>query len=142
MSILKKFLFLANNFINSDFFKLIIILLIALFLRTFRLSFSPPRLTHDEMSIGYNAYSILKTGKDEWGRSFPLDFEAFGDHKLPGYIYSLVPFLSFLPMSMVSIKIPSIIAGLSTILAMFYLTKTMEVFYEQKSTSLIVGASF
>ncbi|MBT4652003.1 MAG: phospholipid carrier-dependent glycosyltransferase [Candidatus Pacebacteria bacterium] len=125
MSILKKFLFLANNFINSDFFKLIIILLIALFLRTFRLSFSPPRLTHDEMSIGYNAYSILKTGKDEWGRSFPLDFEAFGDHKLPGYIYSLVPFLSFLPMSMVSIKIPSIIAGLSTILAMFYLTKTI-----------------
>lgn len=125
MSIFKKFLFIAKKSINSDFFKLIVILLIALFFRTFRLSFSPPRLTHDEMSIGYNAYSILKTGKDEWGRSFPLDFEAFGDHKLPGYVYVLVPFLSFLPMDIISIKIPSIIAGLFTVLAIFYLTKTI-----------------
>lgn len=101
------------------------ILLLALFLRTFRLAYSPPRLTHDEMSIGYNAYSILKTGRDEWGRNFPLDFEAFGDHKLPGYIYTLVPFLIVMPLNVITLKIPSIIAGLLIVLAGFFITKTI-----------------
>jgi len=31
-------------------------------------------LNWDEVSHGYNAYSILKTGKDEWGKTFPLIF--------------------------------------------------------------------
>ena len=47
---------------------LVIILGLALFLRVFMLDFVPARLTVDEMSIGYNAYSILETGKDEWGK--------------------------------------------------------------------------
>lgn len=70
------------------------------------------------------------------GRSFPLDFEAFGDHKLPGYIYALAPLLSFLPLDMVSIKIPSVIAGLLTIVALYLLTKNIT---RNKSLSLLVA---
>lgn len=51
-----------------------------------------PTLIADEASIGYNAYSILKTGRDEWGNLLPLTFKAFGEHKLPLYIYfSILP---------------------------------------------------
>ena len=44
---------------------LIGILLLAAGLRLWNLGNIPPHLTPDEASLGYNAYSILKTGKDE-----------------------------------------------------------------------------
>jgi len=98
--------------ISKTIFILGIIVLIAFMVRVFKLSDSPARLTHDEMSLGYNAYSILKTNKDEWGKIFPLTFEAFGDHKLPGYIYATIPFVALLGLNVFSLKLPSIIAGL------------------------------
>ncbi len=101
---------------------LIIILILALFVRVFRINEAPSRLTHDEMSIGYNAYSITETGKDEWGREWPLSFEAFGDHKLPGYIYSVVPFVASFGLNVVSLKLPSIISGLAIIIFTYLIT--------------------
>lgn len=98
---------------------LIIIILLAFFLRIFLIDIAPPRLTHDEMSIGYNAYSILKTGKDEWGNTLPLDFIAFGDHKLPGYIYSAVPFIALFGMTITGLKLPSILAGTIAVLIVY-----------------------
>lgn len=91
---------------------LILILILAFLVRFFRINDAPARLTHDEMSIGYNAYSLIKTGQDEWGKPWPLSFEAFGDHKLPGYIYATIPFISTLGLNTLSLKLPSIIAGL------------------------------
>lgn len=123
-----------KKFINANFAKLLPIILLALFLRTYRISHSPARLTHDEMSIGYNAFSILETGRDEWGRFLPLDFEAFGDHKLPGYIYTLVPFLSFLPLDIVTVKIPSIIFGILIVWGVFSLTNLL---FKNKRVSLL-----
>ncbi|PIV02180.1 glycosyl transferase, partial [Candidatus Shapirobacteria bacterium CG03_land_8_20_14_0_80_40_19] len=58
---------------------LILIILLSLFLRIYCLQEVPPSLNWDEISHGYNAYSILKTGKDEWGKTFPLIFQAYGD---------------------------------------------------------------
>jgi len=43
----------------------------------------------DESSIGYNAYTIARTGVDEHGTPWPLFFEAFGEYKNPLYIYAL-----------------------------------------------------
>ena len=53
-------------------FWLILILALAAFLRFYKIGQVPPSLNWDEVAIGYNAYSILKTGKDEWGVPFPL----------------------------------------------------------------------
>jgi len=75
---------------------LIAIILIASVLRLYKLSFTPPSLYWDEASLGYNAYSILKTAHDEHGRFLPLtNFAAFGDYKPPGYIYAAVLQLQF-----------------------------------------------
>lgn len=84
--------------------------LVSLILRLINLNhFSS--LNWDETSLGYNAYSILKTGKDEWGINFPLIFRAFGDFKLPAYIYSSIPFIAILGLNMFSIRLVSILAG-------------------------------
>ena len=66
---------------------IIVILLIAAFLRFYKLDSYPVSISWDEAAIGYNAYSIAQTGKDEYGQKFPVLFRSFNDYKLPGYIY-------------------------------------------------------
>jgi len=58
-------------------------LIIGIILRFWQLTKYPVSLSMDETAIGYNAYSILKTGKDEWGEFLPLAFKSVGDYKPP-----------------------------------------------------------
>jgi 4-amino-4-deoxy-L-arabinose transferase-like glycosyltransferase len=97
----------------------------------------PPSLNWDEASLGYNAYSILKTGKDEWGRSFPLSFEAFGDYKLPGYIYIDVPFVAVLGLNEEGVRAPSQAAGVLTVLFIYLLVNELS-----KNKKLALLSSF
>lgn len=90
----------------------------------------PPSLNWDEVSLGYNSYSVLKTGKDEWGRSFPLTFEAFGDFKLPGYIYVDVPFIWLIGLNEFAVRLPSLLAGVLSILLVYLIVK--EAFGDKK----------
>lgn len=50
---------------------------------------APPGFSIDESSISYNAYTISRSGSDEYGRSWPLFFRAFGEYKNPTFIYVL-----------------------------------------------------
>ena len=60
--------------------------MVAGILRIYDISANPPGFFADEASFGYNAYSVLHTGKDEHGQ-IAVFFEAFGEYKLPVYIY-------------------------------------------------------
>lgn len=84
----------------------------------------PPSLNWDETSLGYNAYSILQTGRDEWGRRLPLTFEAFGDYKLPGYIYITVPFVALLGLNEWAVRLPSMIAGVLSVGFLYWIVVT------------------
>ena len=84
----------------------------------------PASLNWDEVSLGYNAYSILKTGKDEWGISLPLIFRAYGDFKLPLYIYLSILPISILGLNPLSVRFVSIISGaIAPIFILLILTK-------------------
>ncbi len=50
---------------------LLLVFFIAFFLRFYKLD-TIPGLLRDEASIGYNAYSVLTTDKDEYGKLLPL----------------------------------------------------------------------
>lgn len=100
---------------------LIVILLTAFLLRITYAASVPPSLNWDEASLGYNAYSILKTGKDEWGRVIPISFEAFGDYKLLGYIYTLVPFIAVFGLTDMAVRLPSMIFGSLSIVLLYLL---------------------
>ncbi|MGB9706530.1 MAG: glycosyltransferase family 39 protein [Microgenomates group bacterium] len=103
---------------------LFLILLLALGVRLVNVG-SHPTFISDEASIGYNAWSILKTGKDEWGNFLPLSFKAFGEYKLPVYIYLTVPFVWILGLSEMAVRLPSVIFGSLTVLLVWFLVKEL-----------------
>ena len=85
----------------------------------------PPSLNWDEISHGYNAYSILKTGHDEWGTLLPTIFRCYGDFKLPVYIYSTVLPVLFFGLNSLSVRLVSILAGSLTPLIIFLILKKL-----------------
>ena len=65
------------------------IVVLAGFLRVHRLGDLPPGFFCDEAGLGYNAYSILETGRDENGVFLPLFVWSFDtSYKNPVFIYS------------------------------------------------------
>lgn len=95
-------------------------------LRVWQLDSLPYGGLVDEVSIGYNAWSIAETGKDEHGVRFPVLFKAFGDQKLPAYIYSVVPFISILGPSNLAVRLPSAVAGSILILVAYGLARSFK----------------
>ncbi len=107
-------------------------MLLAFFLRFYKVTEIPPALNWDEVSIAYNAYSILQTGKDEWNQFFPLHFKAYGEYKLPIQIYLSIPAIYLFGLNELGIRITPVIYGTLTVLVMFFLGK--EIF-----GSIVVG---
>lgn len=98
---------------------LLIILLVASVLRLWNLGNIPPHLRNDEAALGYNAYSILNTGKDEHGEFLPIIFQSFGDWKMGLYVYLTVPFVAILGLSEVAVRLPSALAGIAAVFFMY-----------------------
>ncbi len=107
--------------------KILLFLVVALFLitRLYKISEIPPSVYWDEASIGYNAYSISKDLKDEWGKFLPVHFRAFGEFKLPVYIYSVVPFVKIFGLNEFSVRFPAVLFSLGVVILTFLLTKKL-----------------
>lgn len=104
---------------------LLAIFCLAFVLRFYNLSSIPPSLSHDEVAIGYNAYSILKTGKDEYGRKFPLLFTSFDDFKLPGMVYITSISEAVFGLNEFSVRLPSALAGFLGVVVFYFLVKEL-----------------
>lgn len=86
------------------------------------LTYNPPSLNWDEVSHGYNAYSILKTGMDQWGQKFPIfNFRAYGDYPTTLNLYLTIPFIAIFGLSDFAIRFPHALLGVLTIISAFYL---------------------
>ncbi len=120
---------------------ILLILLAALFLRIYKIDSNPPGLTPDEASLGYNAYSILKTGKDEYGSFLPLIFKSFGDYKPGLYVYLTVPTVATLGLNETAVRLPSVISGVITVYLVYLVVK--ELFRKERLAliSLFVAAT-
>jgi 4-amino-4-deoxy-L-arabinose transferase-like glycosyltransferase len=100
---------------------LAIIGLLAFVLRVYQLGSIPPGLYSDEVSIAVNAKSILLTGKDEWGKPFPVLFRAYGEYKLPVYIYLTAVLEKLLGYTDLAVRVPSAAAGTLAVIAAYML---------------------
>src|SRR3990172_13365559 len=118
------------SFILKNLF-LVLIVIAAFALRIAAIDKVPPSLNWDEVSHGYNAYSILKSGKDEWGASFPLIFRAYGDYKLPVYIYLTAISEFFFGLNAFAVRLPSVLAGVGTVIFTYFLVKELFKNYPQ-----------
>jgi len=100
---------------------LFIIAVLAVFLRFGYFGVSPPSLNWDEVSHGYNAYSILKTGEDQWGQKFPIfNFRAYGDYPTTLNLYLTIPFILFFGLSDFAIRFPHALMGVLTVISVYF----------------------
>lgn len=116
---------------SKTIYILILIILLSAFLRIFGLGNIPPSLYSDEASQGYNAYSLLFTGKDEYGTFLPVSLRSFGDWKPPLPAYLMIPSIWLWGLSEYSIRFPSAILGIATVILIFF--TTLELLREQKN---------
>lgn len=133
-------------FKNKSFIALLLLTLLGGILRFAFLGQAPISPNWDEISHGYNSYSILTTGRDEWGISFPLIFRAFGDFKLPVYIYLTTIPIAIFGLSTFAIRFISALAGTLAIPGIYLLTKTLfpdkEIKFKKVTLPLSLISSF
>ena len=103
---------------------IILILLLAFALRFYKLE-SFPALNADEAAIGYNAYSLIETGKDEHGNPWPIHFESFGDYKPGLYFYLALTFVKFMGLNEWAVRIPGAFLGVATVYLVYLLVKEL-----------------
>ncbi len=102
---------------------LIIIIGIAFVLRFYHLGINPPSLYWDEVALGYNAYSISETARDEEGAFMPIQyFRSFGDFKPPVYIYSEVPMIKLFGLNEWTTRFPSAFFGSLSVIVAYLIT--------------------
>jgi hypothetical protein len=105
-------------------FVLIIILVINFVIRIVGSDKSPTSVNWDEASLGYNAYSLLKTGKDDFGYKLPLTLRSFEDYKPALYSYlSIIP-VKLMGLSQGSTRMVSAIAGTLALIPLWWLITT------------------
>lgn len=126
------------TWLSSQILTLTLIVLLGGMIRVAQLATLPSTLNRDEAALAYNACLLKETGKDEWGRSWPVSLESFGDYKLPGYPLLLVGTFSLFGVNDFAVRLPSAVAGTILIaLSYFFARKVLNL---QPLTCLIVAS--
>jgi 4-amino-4-deoxy-L-arabinose transferase-like glycosyltransferase len=103
---------------------LLLILFFGLLIRVWGLDRIPIELFGDELDAGYQAYSLLKTGKDYLGNPFPLYLKSFSEYRAPLFIYSEVPTIAIWGLNESGVRMaPALWGVLSLWLLYLLLTK-------------------
>lgn len=113
---------------------LALIIILSFALRVWKLdSALGDAFNQDEAMRGYDAYSLVETGKDHRGNAWPMYFEGFSDKRdnyTPLYTYTLMPFVKVLGLSEFSVRLPAAIMGTLTVLIVYFLA--LEIFRNRK----------
>jgi len=105
---------------------LTIAVLIGLGFRIIAIDSNPLGVHADEADSGYNAYSILKTGKDIYGNFLPLQITGFAqNYRTPISTYLTVPFVAILDLNTFSIRLPAVLIGAAVIFLVYLLGKKL-----------------
>ena len=123
----------------KKFFLITILILAAVFRLAFLADF-PAGLNADEAALGYNAYSLMLTGRDEHGHTWPVNLESFGDYKPALYAYILIPFIKVMGLTELAVRLPSALAGIFSVLLIYLLTK--EIFENSEIKNSIQISNF
>jgi len=103
----------------------IIIFVIAAFFRFYQLGNLPSSLNWDEISHGYNAYSLMKTGHDQWGQIVPIfNFRAYGDYPTTLNLYLTIPFIYVFGLNALAIRLPAAILSLLFAVLIYFFART------------------
>lgn len=137
------------KFLKKPLFLLMFIALLAGVIRTYNIGKVPQSLNWDEVALGYNAYSILKTGHDEYGKFLPVVLQSYDDYKPALYAYLVVPFVSILGLTEQAVRLPSATAGVAAVVIVYFLVlqlmgeRKLKLFdHEVNATTIALLTSF
>jgi hypothetical protein len=94
-------------------------------LRLVELGTVPPGLSADEACDGYDAYSILMTGRDHHGNFLPLVMQGFNDYRMPLFHYSLVPLIAAFGLTPAVVRSGAALWGIGDLIAITVLAWLM-----------------
>lgn len=118
---------------------LIAIIILAFVLRFYKLN-TIPAINADEASWGYDAYSLIQTGKDQHGNAWPIDFQSFNDYKPGLYGYIILPFVKVLGLNEWSVRLPNALLSVISVYLIYLLVK--ELFGKDKEIHALFAALF
>ncbi len=104
---------------------LAIFLIIGVALRVVALDRVPPGLNQDEACNGYDAYSLLQTGRDQHGNRFPIVIQAFNDYRMALFDYSLIPVVAIAGLKAASVRMGAALWGIADLAAIALLAYLM-----------------
>jgi len=104
---------------------LITILIIGSVLRLYQLGQQPLSLFADEVDAGYNAYSLIKTGRDYNGNCLPIHFESNGDYRAFLFIWSLAPQIAIFGLTPFAVRLGPALWGIAGIPIIYLLTNQL-----------------
>lgn len=113
------------NTLKKPLIWLIIIIILASILRLYRLDLVPPALFGDEVDVGYQAYSLLKTGQDLRGNTWPVLVRSISEYRAPLFIYSDIPFVALFGLNEWGVRLAAVFWGILGILGFYLLTKKL-----------------
>ncbi|MGH2599166.1 MAG: glycosyltransferase family 39 protein, partial [Dehalococcoidia bacterium] len=102
-----------------------IVLVTSTVLRLAWLGSIPAGLSHDETAKGYDAWSVLHTGRDQYGEWFPIVFRAIGDQREALLPYLIVLSEAVLGPTDLAVRLPTALAGIALIGVLFLLGREL-----------------
>lgn len=121
---------------------LLLIILLAAFLRFWQIDKYPAGFNADEASYAYNAYSLIQTGRDEFGHPWPVYLESFADFKPAGTAYFMIPFVKLFGLNEIAVRLPSLIASVVSVFLIFLLVQELfSSYYLSLISSLFLAIS-
>lgn len=116
-----------KNIVNIQLISLLGVILLGFFLYFYKVGEIAPGLGLDEVVSGYNAYSLLLTGKDEYGKFFPVTFRFSNTYSPPLYTYLTIPMVALFELTMAATRMVSVISGTLSIIIVFLLLRKLDV---------------
>lgn len=103
----------------------LLIFVLAIMLRLYRLDNVPIALFGDEIDVGYQAYSLWETGSDLTGRFLPFYIRSLSEFRTPLYIYSAAPIIGIFGLNEWGVRLPAVFWGLLSIFGIFLLSRKL-----------------
>ncbi|HUD05215.1 MAG TPA: glycosyltransferase family 39 protein [Patescibacteria group bacterium] len=136
---MKKFSIFNFQF-SKVWILLIAIIILAAGLRLWQLGSVPPSPDWDEAALGYDAYSIMHTGRDEFGKFLPVVLRSFDDYKPALYAYLAIPTVAMLGLNIFAVRLPSALFGIISVIAVFYLVQELFRDFKYKDPLALVAS--
>lgn len=122
---------------NLYYIILALILILAFFLRSYRLETLPNALHIDEAGLGYNAWSLAHYGVDRYSNPMPFYAQNFEGGQSPLYTYSVVLLLKTIGKGELSIFLLRIPGLISSLLVVIFGTLEMALVFQNRKITLM-----